>query len=140
MGSDNSRFQHLQAQIDGLRKEIQRPEKHVAEKQSEKRDSWGRWNTLAVSVFTGLLVVTSWMQWQATKDAVKDTHESFEIGTRAWITPKSAYIKPTKSDRPNHVIVQEGNGIKDRPNSCGLGGVYKFRTQPCSKWQWRFPI
>jgi hypothetical protein len=112
MGSDNSRFQHLQSQIDALRKQIQRPDKHIAE-QPEKKDTWGRWNTLAVSVFTGLLVLTSYMQWDATRGALDDTHKSFEIGTRAWITPKTANIKPTKSDRPNHVIVQEGNGIKD---------------------------
>ncbi len=53
------------------------------------------------------------LQWSATRDAINDTHTSFEIGTRAWVVAKEAFVKPTKADAPNHVIVQEGNGLKD---------------------------
>jgi hypothetical protein len=66
-----------------------------------------------MTAFTGLLFISSMLQWSATRDAINDTHASFEIGTRSWVVARNAIIKPTKADAPNHVIVQEGNGLKE---------------------------
>jgi hypothetical protein len=115
MSSDNNRFQHLESEIEGLRKVVKRLESRMPANEPERSGQSKRWDHLNVglmTLFTGLLFVSSMLQWSATRDAITDTHTSFEIGTRAWVLAKDAYVKPTKADAPNHAIVQEGTGLK----------------------------
>jgi hypothetical protein len=127
MPSIDERLQHFQKEIDGLRKRIQQfernsDEKQVVEQQPQKR-RFDATNVALMTLFTGLLVISSGLQWKATRDAITDTHTSFETGTRAWVVLKDVQIKPTKPDTPvvplgngivrQHAIVQEGNGLKD---------------------------
>jgi hypothetical protein len=111
----NERFQHLQSQIDGVKGRVHRLETRSPDEpppdSKTKRDWWDYLNTGLMTVFTGFLFLSSMLLWWATKDAISDTHASFETGTRAWVVGKSAFIKPTKSDRPDHYIVQEGSGF-----------------------------
>ena len=115
MSSGIDRFQHVPSEIDEFRKHVQRLEKRAPEQpqEAQKTKRWDRLNIWLMTAFTGLLFVSSMLQWSATRDAINDTHTSFEIGTRAWVVAKKAFVKPTKVDAPNHAIVQEGNGIKD---------------------------
>jgi hypothetical protein len=111
--SSDKRFQHVQSQIDGLRKHLQQLEVRAPVEQPEGVRRWERANVGLMTAFTGLLFIGSMLQWWATRDAIKDTHTSFEIGTRSWVVAKNAIIKPTKADAPNHAIVQDGYGLKD---------------------------
>jgi hypothetical protein len=120
MSSENERFQHLQSQIDALRKRLQLLEKPSSETREmaigaehRKKDRFDILNTSLLTLFTGLLFGSAMLQWQAARDAIKDTHTSFEIGTRAWMVAKEAHVKPTKPFAQNRAIVQEGEGLKD---------------------------
>ena len=121
MSSLNDRLQDLQNQIDELRKrqkqqggEISSLEESLGatEKHHKKRPRESIINILMV-VFSALLFGGAMLQWLATRDAVLDTHRSFQIGTRAWVIPKEAKVQPTKMDAPGHSIIQEGEGIKN---------------------------
>jgi hypothetical protein len=121
MSSQNDRFQDLRNQIE----EIKKRQKHEGEKistienslrsteKNEKMRPRESITNILLAVFNGLLFIGAMLQWSAARDAIKDTHRSFQIGTRAWVIPKSAIVQPTKLDAPSHGIVQEGEGIKD---------------------------
>src|ERR1700733_7915280 len=120
MTSPNDRIQHLENEIGDLRKTLGKQHEKVAK--LEKLPASGEkapkplLDSIANSVialFTALLFVASMLQWFATRDAIEDTHKSFQIGTRAWVTVKKAEVQPTKeADAFYHEIIQEGEGIK----------------------------
>jgi hypothetical protein len=121
MSSQNDRLQGLQNQIEELRKRQKDDEGKCStieksilslEKDQKKSPRESITNIL-LTIFSGLLFIGAMLQWSATRDAIKDTHTSFQIGTRAWVIPKGATVRPTKLDAPNHVIVRESEGIKD---------------------------
>lgn len=120
MSSTNERFQHIQSQIDDLRKRFRHLEPSgIGPKDEESKDKTPKWswpkglNAVLMTLFTGLLVLSSYLQWQAALAAIRDTHRSFEIGSRAWVVPKEAHVKPTVPDTPHHGIVTDGEGLKD---------------------------
>lgn len=115
MSTDNDRYQHLQSDVDRLRKQVQQLGNRAQEQPREphKATRWDRINIWLMTTFTGLLFFSSMLQWSATRDAITDTHTSFEIGTRAWVVAKVCYIKPSKQVSPTSATVQEGDGLKD---------------------------
>lgn len=129
MQPTNERFQHVESEVKDVQKRVRRLESAPApstenngEQKPKREYRFDKMNVALMTVFTGALVITSYLQWQAARAAIADTHKSFEIGTRAWVVMKSADIKPTKPDAPivqengipsQHSIVQEGRGLKD---------------------------
>jgi hypothetical protein len=119
MSSQNNRIQNLENQIEDLRKALGRQHEKIVKLEkfsaSGEKASKPLLDSIANSVialFTALLFVASMLQWFATRDAIEDTHKSFQIGTRAWVTVKKADVQPAKADAPDHEIIQEGEGIK----------------------------
>jgi hypothetical protein len=119
MPSQNDRFQHLEGQINDLRDRVHEQGQRIAavEKSNspaiKEEKSKAKSTDIWLVLFTGLLFIGAMLQWQATRDAIKDTRVSFQIGTRAWVVQKLARIKPVKLDAPEHGILQEGEGIKN---------------------------
>ena len=119
MSSQNDRIQNLESQIDDLRKALRKQHEKIANLEksptSNEKAPKPLLDSIAnvvIALFTALLFVASMFQWSATRDAIVDTHKSFQIGTRAWVTVKKADVQPARADAPNHEIVQEGEGIK----------------------------
>ena len=99
MSSQNDRIQHLENQIEDLRKalgkqheKLAKIEKSLASSERPPKPLLDSIANSVIALFTALLFVASMLQWSATQDAIKDTHKSFQIGTRAWVTVKKATV------------------------------------------------
>jgi hypothetical protein len=121
VSSQNSRYQELQVQIDELRRRLnhqgegistaEEPSRTIEKSRSNgSRDSV---TNILMVVFSGLLFLGAMLQWWTTRDAIEDTHKSFQIGTRAWVVQKESHVQPTKMDAPEHGVIQAGEGVKD---------------------------
>jgi hypothetical protein len=117
MSVDNRRLQRIESDIENLRRRIQAFEAPPARIETvpgkKKRKHWRWLNPALMTLFTALLFGSSLLQWDVARKGITDTHRSFEIGTRAWVVPKEALVKPVTPDSPTHGTIADGNGIKD---------------------------